>query len=448
MGPNLGQIQCCYLFLHLKTKRTASAVRFYTNVRPPRAPAEPRQPGPGGEGGALLQSVDGTGNVTRRAKWLLLSSMGTLPHVPAPSRTAAALLMIAALAAACGSSSNKVAGHSPSPSASPSQPATPSPSSSAPPQPVTGAYGVLYSSQAASTYTVSIVGVDGKVVASAEANTPTMPTCANAASALVNPPVSASNSRVYFLDSSGAIRYLGPGGDTGQATSVPAPTASRRAMFAVSPDDARIAVIVDDFNSSGASTRLYVENLYGGGSHLDLFSESGAFSLWPVGWHGTNNLVLGKIAACTQGGGPFVGTPTELHVVDPASAVRRFTIGGSNCYPVNRPSPAGVICENPPTASELSWTDSTIHTFTIQGPVGAYLSPSGSLVAFVDNVGTTFSAGGSAVPGMFACAWIDDSHVLSGGDAQHQPRVTTVTTSAMVAVAAQGDCAGRLPGGL
>src|SRR2546429_204782 len=141
---------------------------------------------------------------------------------------------------------------------------------------------------------------------------------------------------------------LAASGDSGRATTVPAGTASRRSMFAVSPDDQRIAVIVDDFNSTGASTKLYVEDLDGGGNHLDLFSQTGARTLWPVGWHGTNNLVVAVVASGTQGGGPFCCGPQELHV----------------------------------------------------------------------------------------------------GDPQHQPRVGNVTNGSMVPVAAQGDCAGRLPGSL
>jgi hypothetical protein len=387
----------------------------------------------------------------------LLSSMGTLPYLSAPSR-AATLLAIAAIAASCGSS--PTASHTRTPSASASASGSPgqatgspsaAPASSPSPQPVTGAYGVLYGSQAASTYTVSIIGVDGKVVASTQASTPTSPTCANAAAGVAAPPLSTSNSRVYFLDSSGAVRYLGVQGETGQATTVPAPTASRRAMFAVSPDDSRIAVIVDDYNSSGASTRLYVENLYGGGNHLDLFSETGAFSLWPVGWHGTNNLVLAKAASCTQGGGPFCCGPRELHVVDPATATRRFTLGNSSsCVIAGTPSPAGVVCEAASfnQGTWLNWTAGTVRTLALSGPAFAYVSPGGQFVAFVDNNGTSFTIGAPTIAGMFACTWIDDAHVLSGGDAQHQPRVATVTTSAMVPVAAQGDCGGRLPGGL
>lgn len=358
--------------------------------------------------------------------------------------------MIAALAAACGPSSNKVAGHSPSPSASPSQLATPSPSSSLPPQPVTGAYGVLYSSQAAGTYTVSIIGVDGKVVASAQASTPALPSCANSAAAVVSPPLSTSNSRVYFEDAQGTVHYLGPNGDTGTATTVPAPTASRRAMFTVSPDDARIAVIVDDFNTSGASTRLYVENLSGGGNHLDLFSQTGAYSLWPTGWHGTNNLVVAKTAACTQGGGPFCCGPLELHVVDPATATRRFTLGNSStCVIVGPPSPAGAICERSTydVGTILNWTATQTGGFPIGGPTVALLSPNGQFVALPGN-STTAIFRTNAVLNLIACAWIDDAHVLAGGDPQHQPRVGNMTDGSITAVPAQGDCAGRLPGGL
>ncbi|HKW08526.1 MAG TPA: hypothetical protein VJS19_13255 [Candidatus Dormibacteraeota bacterium] len=370
----------------------------------------------------------------------------------------ATIVAVAALAASCGGSpssqANNVSSKTPTPgaSASPSPSASVVPSTSPSPPPVTGAFGVLYGSQAAASYSVSIVGVDGKVVASAQVSTPALPSCANAAAAVVSPPLSTSNSSVYFEDAQGAIHYLRPTGETGTATTVPAPSASRRSMFTVSPDDSRIAVIVDDFNSSGASTRLYAENLSGGGNHVDLFSETGAYSLWPIGWHGTNNLVLAKAAACTQGGGPFCCGPLELHVVDPATANRRFTLGNSSsCVIAGTPSPAGVVCENTPSFTQgtwLNWTAGTVRSLALNGAAFAYVSPGGQFVAFVDNNGTSFTIGAPTIAGMFACEWIDDNHVLSGGDAQHQPRVATATTSAMAPVAAQGDCGGRLPGGL
>jgi hypothetical protein len=327
--------------------------------------------------------------------------------------------------------------------ASPSATLPPGPS----PAPVTSAYGVLVSALSSPNYTVSLVGIDGRVVASAQATTPGSVTCANASAALVPAPVSTSNTRVYYMDAQGVVRYLAPNGDAGRATTVPIGPA-RRAMFAVSPDDQRIAVIVDDFDATGAFTSLYAEDLNGGGHHKQLFTETGAFTLWPTGWHGTDNLVLAKVPSCTQGGGPFCCGPQEFHVVDPASAVRRYTVGDPTCKLAGAPTPAGVVCENDVQANVLTWTGTTTRSFSIQGPTSAHLSPSGGLVAIVPSGDTIIQETSRSLAGMQACGWIDDTHVLSGGDAQHQPRVGDITNGNAVAVAAQGDCAGRLPGGL
>jgi hypothetical protein len=316
---------------------------------------------------------------------------------------------------------------------------------------VTGAFGVLYSNQGSSNYTVTIVAIDGQVAASASASTPPLPSCASAAAALVSPPLSMSNSRVYFMDGQGVVRYLGPSGDTGRATTVPAPSTSKRAMFAVSPDDQRIAVVVDDFTSSGAATRLYVEDLNGGGNHVDLFSETGAFTIWPVGWHGTNNLVLAKVASCTQGGGPFCCGPLELHVVDPATAERRFTLGGSGCVVAGPPSPAGIVCEDAAgftSAKEINWTGGTFDTFPIQSAAPSFLAPDGVHAALVVNGQTRMVPVTIRYMDMQACGWIDGRHLIAGGDLQQQPRVGDVIAGTTVPVAAQGDCAGRLPGSL
>ncbi len=391
--------------------------------------------------------------------------MGTPLNVSAPVRLGLLAGMVAIADGCGGGSPTIVASHSPTPSgvashspaASPSgsAPSSPpaSPAPTGPPvKPINASYGVLVSSPASSPYTISIVGVDGKVVASAQATTPTGVSCGSAAGAVVPvDPVSASDSRVYFQDAQGGVHFLGPAGDSGQITTVPAGTSTRRSMFSVSPDDHRIAVVVDDFNTSGAATRVYVEDLVGGGHHLDLFSETGASTLWPVGWHGTNNLVLAKTPSCTQGGGPFTGGPMELHVVDPDTANRRFTLGGSGCVIAGAASPAGVVCERQSDfmqATVLNWTAGVVKTLAINGPAFAYLSPDGGFVAMVDNSGTSFTIGAATIPGMFACGWIDKDHVLSGGDAQHQPRVAAVVEGSVVPVAAQGDCGGRIPGGL
>ena len=380
--------------------------------------------------------------------------MGTQPRVSTPGRPwrAAAILLALAAGVACGGTANNAAGHSPSsfpgsptPNASPTAQA----SSTAGPQPVTGAYGVLVSSQSASSYTVALVAVDGKVAASGETSTPPGVSCANAAGAPVPEPVSTSNSRAYFMDAQGVVRFIAPNGDAGSATTVPAGTASRRSMFAVSPDDQRVAVVVVDYNASGAATKLYVEDLNGGGHHVDLFSETGARTLWPIGWHGTNNLVVAVAPSCTQGGGPFCCGAREFHVIDPSTASRRFTLGDyAACPIVGSASPAGVVCWDGSQSKVLSWTAGTVRTFAVSGAEFQHLSPDGSRVALVNDNGTGVQGTSISMPGMFACTWLDDTHVLSGGDPQHQPRLANVANGSMVPVAAQGDCAGRLPGGL
>ncbi|MGH7763966.1 MAG: hypothetical protein ACREOM_06070, partial [Candidatus Dormibacteraceae bacterium] len=337
-----------------------------------------------------------------------------------------------------------------SPAASSTPQASSAPGSPSP-LPVTGAYGVLVGAQGGASYTVNLVGTDAKVVASAQASTPTAVTCANAAGGVVPLPVSTSNSRLYFMDGQGVVRFLAPNGDTGRATSVPVGSA-RRSMFAVSPDDQRIAVVVADFNATGAATRLYVEDLNGGGNHIELFTQGGAYTLWPIGWRGTTSLVVAKVPACSQGGGPLCCGPQELHVVDPTTAVRRFTIGGATCVIAGAASPAGAVCEDTAgfsKATVLTWTATAVRSIGVSGPTPAYLSPDGNRVALtLFSNGTTSINGADRTLAMQACGWIDDTHILAGGDAQQQPRVGDVSTGAVVPVAAQGLCGGRLPGGL
>jgi hypothetical protein len=352
----------------------------------------------------------------------------------------AMVLVVAALAGACTSSSTNGTASSPSRLGTPSAVAPGSPS----PPVVTGAFGVLATSPTGGTYKVSLVGVDARVIASEMASSPDSFTCPNGAAAVVPTPVSTSNTRVYFMDAQGVVRFLSPNGDTGRSTTLPIGP-NRRSMFAVSPDDQRIAVIVVDFTSSGASTRLYVEDLNGGGHHLDPFSDSGAFTLWATGWHGTNNLVVEKMPACS---GPTC-CGDEFHVVDPNTAVRRFVVGGPTCKIAGPPTPAGVVCETDVQANVVTWTATTTRSFALlQGFTHAYLSPAGSLVALWSGNDTLIQESNRTFAGMLACGWIDDTHLLSASDQLNQPRVGNVTTGEVLPVLAQGYCAGRIPGGL
>src|ERR1700674_1557036 len=347
------------------------------------------------------------------------------------SRRAAALGLLALLAAGACSLPGTGTAKSPSPAASSSRTSSPAttpsaiPSQSPSPGPAAGSYGVLVSPPSNSSYTVSLVGIDGRVVASQVANTPGTVTCGDTAAAVVPPPVSTSNTRVYFMDALGVVRYLAPNGDAGQTITLPIGPA-RRSLFAVSPDDALMAVVVIDFAQGGATTNLYMYQLQPGGSKPFLFQQSGGYTLWPTGWHGTS-LVLAKVPSCTQGGGPFCCGPQEFHVVDPKTAVRRFTVGGATCVLAGAPSPAGVACEDTTAfaqASVLDWTGAAVHSYPVSGPAPAYLSPDGTLVAIASYTApTTTLVPSNAAVNLAACSWIDNTHLLSGGDVQHQPSV-------------------------
>src|SRR5947209_956384 len=375
--------------------------------------------------------------------------MGTLRRVFAP-----AVLISSLLAAACGGGGGNVAGRSPSPVATGVTPAAGTPSASPTPGPVAKPYGVLVGSQAATSYSVSLVGVDGKVAASAQATSPVVTSCGSVASAPFPLPVSTSDSRVYFMDASGAIHWLTPDGtkDAAAIATVPAATASRRSTFAVSPDDSEMAVAVATYTTTGAATSLYIYDLKSGGAQRLIFSQTGTRSLWPVGWRGTTSLVVAIVSSCTAGGGLFCCGMQELHVIDPSTAVRRFTLGTwATCPIAGPPSTAGAVCIHSPgftSATYLNWTGATVKDVVIDNPASSFVSPDGNFVAFADLTGTSFTIGAPTIPDMDACTWIDSTHVLSGGDAQHQPRVADVVNGGVVPVPAVGDCGGRLPGGL
>lgn len=328
-----------------------------------------------------------------------------------------------------------------------------------------GPFGVLATNMGDSVYSISIVGTDGMVKASAKADNPawrigcqsTIPEPPALPGADLPVPISTSNTRAYFLDGDTQVRFLAPNGDTGVATTVPTDDLEttgghkfERSLFSVSPDDQRIAVVVDDFYAVGASTRLYVEDLKGGGHHVEIFSETGQDTIWPIGWHGVGNLVVAKVPSCIPAGQLLCCLP-ELHVVDPATADRLHTLGGPSCVIVGQPSPGGAVCADPNNtqASVLNWTGATVRGFPIQGATPAYLSPNGLLTAWWSSGNTVIQdTSYQPIAGFHACGWIDDTHVLASGGAQFPPRVADVTNGKIVPIAAHGDCAGRIPGGV
>ena len=380
-------------------------------------------------------------------------------------RMAAALALLPVAMTACGSGRTPVATQSWPASTASSTLVSPIPSVLTRP-----GYGVLITRPGTppSASTVSLVAVDGRVVASQQVTLANAVVCAGASIGFHPVPVSTSNDRVYFMDSRGSIFYLSPDGRTGQVTTVPM-GATRRSLFSVSPDDRRIAVAVVDFYSDlSASTHLYVEDLVGPGHHVDLFQETGNSTLWPLGWH-----EAGLVVASTP---PCFSVPTlgpwalpQLNLLNPDTGAPRFSLGGTGCMIFGPPSPAGAVCGTlpgpNPKSEAVTWASSARTISPRTGGIKTdYLSPDGHQVAevYFDAVNTPHPNGsysstailesGRRFMGMPACGWIDDTHIFSGTDTfwatTAQSEVADVLTGAVVPTAARGDCAGRIPGGL
>ena len=292
---------------------------------------------------------------------------------------------------------------------------------------------------------------------------PSVHTCGQGTGAVLQPPVSASSTRVYVRDGDTKIRYVTPDGQTGDATTVPGGP-SKVSFFSVSPDDQRIAVLVEDLSpSTSISLTLYVEDLTGKANHAVIFTSSApklknGTTLWPMGWH-QGQLVLAVFPPCTFE--PAGLAPTEWHVSNATTAVRVATIGKNKCVPSYWPSPAGVACIDVTKhqASIYDWAGKVgLGVSTTADDFQSGLSPSGQSVFFTPGLGigtpppatriVTLGSGRTAgASGHEACLWIDESHLLA------PDAVITLSPAASVppsvtALPASGVCAGRFPGDL
>jgi hypothetical protein len=196
-----------------------------------------------------------------------------------------------------------------------------------------------------------------------------------------------------------------------------------RAVFAVSPDDSRIAVAVFDWSVAPVSLRIYIEDLGGGGHHADLFSSTSAYE-WPVGWH-SGNLV---IAANPVGNASNPYGAGAYHVARASDGARLAVMGGPDCMVVGPLSSAGSACASICSATvtcidSVDW--SGVRTVIYRRPNSegsgaswSALSPDGTMVTTgaadaYDGVAT----GSRVIPLMsntdaFTYWWVDDGHLL------------------------------------
>jgi hypothetical protein len=365
-------------------------------------------------------------------------------------RTLALPAAITLLAISCGQSPGPASTHSPSPSPIASASATVSPSS----VPTASSYGLLLSAGI-----LDLVAPNGSIGATASVAAPSVQSCGQGAGAVLQPPVSATADKVFYRDGDTKIRYVTPTRQTGDATTVPG-SATQVSFFSVSPDDQRIAVVVEDLSAASTiSLKLYVEDLSGGGHHADIYStttpkgKTGA-TLWPMGWH-QGMLVLALVTACTFE--PAGLSPSEWHVSDAVTAARKVTIAGT-CILSYWPSPAGVACVDNGSALQATvydWTGKVTATIPISSSdYQSGLSPSGGRVFFATGFGIgapppatrvfTVGAGqtGGTVAGHSACLFIDEGHLLA------PDAVIAIPSGAVTPLPASGICAGHFPGGL
>jgi len=377
--------------------------------------------------------------------------------------------MAALLTISCGGGSSGSQSPNPfaSPSAHPTASASSAPSATPSAGPLTGTYGLIISAGM-----LELVKPDATVSASVAMAPSSVQFCSASHDGAVQPPaVSATTDEVYFRDGDNKIREVVPPGSAADVTTVPGgPTTV--SFFSVSPDDLRIAVLVEDLSGAASiGLRLYVEDLRGAGHHTDIYTTStpkskAGSTLWPMGWH-QGALVLAVAPACTFE--PAGLTPSEWHVANASNASRMATIRSNNCTLSYWPSPAGVGCTDANGVTTLfDWTAKVL-SVTGPGATGsgysvASLSPAGNSIFFATGAGAGAPPPATGIvqlgPGPYAtvqghaaCTWIDEDHLLAPDAVIQFPAETpgnlqVTATVAPLAATASGICAGRFPGGL
>jgi hypothetical protein len=296
------------------------------------------------------------------------------------------------------------------------------------------------------TYSINLVGVDGHVAATAVGHKRSKP----AGFFVQMSSVSASSTRLYYLDGDSSVMYLRPDGTSGAATTISVDSNSA-AAFAVSPDDSRIAVAVITYPYP-AKTRIYVEDLAGGGHHVDLFS-SGTVLEWPVGWHqGHLVIAVGINGPPQQAFDGFWYALRGYHIADASTGTRLATIcdgyGASD-----PPVPAGTVCDEYPKFVVSDWSGTTRPAPADQGCNGGALTPDGSMIADCQGspaVVTLVVLDGTQIATQFSgtpAGWIDNTHLVLSASSSDLS-IVDARAFTRTPIQAQGFFAGTIPGAL
>lgn len=358
---------------------------------------------------------------------------------------------------------------SPSPEDVPPASPAPSPGQVTALPPAAGAYGVLVS-LAAGEYDVSLIGTDGKIAAASHALRRTQIVTGDAVSRsqAIDPPyVSASRTRVYYLDGDSTLRWMSLD-SKGIAMSLPG-TRTASAAFAVSPDDARIAVSVIDFAPRTPVVHLSIGPL---GGPLTEIPTSASDYLWPVGWH-AGKLVAAQNSTLSSDGGVWFNPyhARAYAVMDATNGARLATVGSwqslDACLPTGVLTAAGTACYLSTSfggqSGGYSIADWTGYRYLPPAPASwsaaAGVSPSQNSITVAVCCASNATSGqflvsrgrdAHAVPlqgkaSDWAC-WIDATHLLSGfADASQESEVLDLTAQQTVSLGKRGFCAAVLP---
>jgi hypothetical protein len=284
---------------------------------------------------------------------------------------------------------------------------------------------------------VSLVASDGTVVATASVQIPaywvhTMMSW-----------TSASRTRLYYLNAGSEVRYLAPDGTNGTVGRI-ALGVGEQAGFAVSPDDKRIAVSVFSYTwipqVAYKGMRLYVEDVDGGGNHVDIFSST-TVAEFPIGWT-TGRLILALTEPrCCRAitGNPY--DASAYHVVDPDTGSRLASLCDNSAGPEGPIEPIGTICYHPNAAPTYQrWDGSPFDAPAAVPNPSAFLnalSPDGTRVAVGQVGGQIWIWGprGSADwlnEAGYVFGWLDQEYIVISSNA------TALSTIDVVASATAG----------
>lgn len=242
---------------------------------------------------------------------------------------------------------------------------------------------------------------------------------------------------MYFLDGETQVRALAPDGTVTDIKNISAPPNSQ-VIFAVSPDDSRMAVAVvtlatTDHPAQSFSEHLYVEDLATTSNRVDLITST-TLPEWPVAWQ-AGSLVVAVAGPDTWGSPTNPYGANSYAVLDPTTGAVKVTLDcafgklgpiGSMC--IDGGCPTTTTCK-PATAAMQWWDGRKVPTPLPADATDVFtafdytqLSPDGSLLA-VEAVTDPASGATKAVVSRYGSdvfstlvgspqGWLDSEHLI------------------------------------